>query len=197
MSKNRYKRRKKIINKKFQLKTIFSVVTVSIVGFLIVIGLILIIFSISKSNIMFKTAHDLQNSITVQNNIVKSFLKYSKIVGDSDFGMAHEKILRDHNNSIDVIQGYIDLLKVYSERIVLLLIAVIIITLLQIIFLTIYIRRVTHRVAGPIYVMNRYLEDILKKKMPNIRNLRKNDEFADFYERFVELIEKIKFKKHE
>src|SRR6266849_2833359 len=50
---------------------------------------------------------------------------------------------------------------------------------------------VTHRIAGPIFVMNRYLGVLASGRIPNMRPLRKNDELKTLYgslKGFVELL---------
>jgi methyl-accepting chemotaxis protein len=47
---------------------------------------------------------------------------------------------------------------------------------------------VTHKVAGPIYVMSRYLRDIGSGSLRDVRNLRKGDELLEFYETFQKML---------
>ena len=49
----------------------------------------------------------------------------------------------------------------------------------------------THRVAGPMYVFSRYLGELAGGKWPNVRPLRKRDEFKDVFNRLNELIASI------
>ena len=48
---------------------------------------------------------------------------------------------------------------------------------------------VTHRVAGPLYVLNRYVNILLEGRYPAFRPLRKKDELRSFFERFQRAIE--------
>ncbi|MFO0725772.1 MAG: hypothetical protein U1E65_18455 [Myxococcota bacterium] len=47
---------------------------------------------------------------------------------------------------------------------------------------------ITHRMAGPIYVMRRYIGEIGAGALPRVRNLRKGDEFRDLFETLVETV---------
>jgi hypothetical protein len=49
----------------------------------------------------------------------------------------------------------------------------------------------THRIAGPIYVMNRYLGVLASGRIPPMRSLRKNDELKTLYgnlRKFVDML---------
>ncbi len=50
----------------------------------------------------------------------------------------------------------------------------------------------THRVAGPIFVMNRYLKYLAEGRIPVTRPLRKNDELKDFYANLMVVIETLR-----
>lgn len=44
---------------------------------------------------------------------------------------------------------------------------------------------VTHRMAGPIFVMRRYLRELAGGGLPRVRALRKGDEFSDLLDDFI------------
>lgn len=51
---------------------------------------------------------------------------------------------------------------------------------------------ITHRVCGPIFVLDRHLRTMLEGKYPNPRPLRAGDEFGDTFEAFRALIDGLK-----
>jgi hypothetical protein len=51
---------------------------------------------------------------------------------------------------------------------------------------------ITHRVAGPIYVMSNYMAVLGNGRFPRMRPLRKNDELKHFFDRFHEAVEMLK-----
>jgi hypothetical protein len=51
---------------------------------------------------------------------------------------------------------------------------------------------ITHRVAGPIYVMGIYISTLAAGRYPRMRALRKNDELRGFFDRFVEAVDRIR-----
>ncbi len=51
---------------------------------------------------------------------------------------------------------------------------------------------ITHRVAGPLYVMGLYMNQLTQGRYPSVRALRKNDELKAFFERFQKLLEQMR-----
>lgn len=56
---------------------------------------------------------------------------------------------------------------------------------------------VTHRIAGPVYVMTHYVTALSKGSFPPIRPLRRNDELKAFFERFQGALESLKAREAE
>lgn len=51
---------------------------------------------------------------------------------------------------------------------------------------------ITHRVAGPVYVMSYYMSVLAKGRYPVMRPLRNTDELRTFFERFQEAVESMR-----
>lgn len=51
---------------------------------------------------------------------------------------------------------------------------------------------VTHRMCGPMFVMDRCLRELTAGRLPKLRALRKNDEFKELYNTFSEAVESIR-----
>jgi hypothetical protein len=51
---------------------------------------------------------------------------------------------------------------------------------------------ITHRVAGPVYVMSHYVSVLARGRFPLMRPLRKRDELKNFFERFQDAIEALR-----
>ncbi|MGQ0507272.1 MAG: signal protein [Myxococcaceae bacterium] len=51
---------------------------------------------------------------------------------------------------------------------------------------------ITHRVAGPLYVMGMYMTQLTQGKYPIVRPLRKHDELKVFFERFQKALEQMR-----
>ncbi len=51
---------------------------------------------------------------------------------------------------------------------------------------------ITHRIAGPIFIISRYVDSIADGKIPETRPLRKKDELKEFFDKFSRMIEALK-----
>lgn len=54
---------------------------------------------------------------------------------------------------------------------------------------------VTHRICGPLFVLERYLGELGEGGIPKLRALREKDEFKDLYATFSKVIESVKSRK--
>jgi nitrogen fixation/metabolism regulation signal transduction histidine kinase len=71
------------------------------------------------------------------------------------------------------------------------------ISLLMAVALAILGVMLTHRVAGPIYVMSQYVSLLAQGRYPVMRPLRRSDELKDFFERFQSAIEALRLRDEE
>lgn len=51
---------------------------------------------------------------------------------------------------------------------------------------------VTHRVAGPIFIVSNFLKQLADNQVPSIRSLRKGDELREFFDSFTAMVETLK-----
>jgi hypothetical protein len=51
---------------------------------------------------------------------------------------------------------------------------------------------ITHRVAGPVFVMGHYLEVLAQGRFPRMRTLRRSDELKGFFNTFIEAVDHMK-----
>lgn len=72
-----------------------------------------------------------------------------------------------------------------DARVVFVMVAAFVIFLLVLAGLSVFI---THRMAGPVYVMRRYIREIGTGVIPRVRRLRKGDEFRSLFETLVETL---------
>ena len=54
---------------------------------------------------------------------------------------------------------------------------------------------VTHRICGPLFVIERYLHELTRGQLPKLRPLRRKDEFNRLYSVFAEMVESLKARK--
>ncbi len=155
------KRKIRILDRKFQLKTAFSVIAIALIAYLIIIA----------SAVIFASYN---------NRAMRSDIQVlSKSVPETD-------VSPDFRKSITNLEKYM-------EKNFLLVTVITAVIFLQVFILYIFLIRMTHRVSGPIYVISRHIEDIINGREPDLRGLRDNDEFQEFYEKFSEMIKKVEF----
>jgi hypothetical protein len=51
---------------------------------------------------------------------------------------------------------------------------------------------ITHRVAGPVFVMGHYLQVLAEGRFPRMRTLRRSDELKTFFRTFIEAVDAMK-----
>lgn len=50
----------------------------------------------------------------------------------------------------------------------------------------------THRICGPLFVIERYLRELTRGQLPKLRALRRKDEFNQLYSAFAEVVESLR-----
>ena len=186
-------KRKRLIDKKLQLKTTFSVTRFYFISFFIVLVL-LILHTVAMDKKINGTIKDLNGAVDIEQNIVKAFIKYSNMTANSDLQLKSQKISDDHNQSIKTIESHINVLSglLRSGFIVISIIAGFMVIMGIILFY--YLIRLTHTISGPIYVITQHIQDIIDGKEPALRSLRENDQLKDFYSKFSEMVKKMQDK---
>ncbi len=53
---------------------------------------------------------------------------------------------------------------------------------------------ITHRVAGPVFVMGHYLRVLAEGRFPRMRTLRRSDELKEFFRAFIDAVEAMKLR---
>ncbi len=167
------KRKKVILDKKFQIRTTFSIIGVTSVIVTIIIGLIS--YNIANNN------KKLSNIIVIEQNVVDALLTYSQENRSREERIVINNISKGHDKNIGVIENIIDLNYAF-------LIAIIAFSVIQCIVLYFILIKKTHRISGPIYVMSKYINEVIQGNYPTPRPLRKKDELQDLYELFSKMI---------
>ncbi|HOJ28820.1 MAG TPA: hypothetical protein PL059_07070 [Spirochaetota bacterium] len=182
-----------IINRYYQLKTGFGVAGL----FALCIS---ILFIITGSFVMWNNrsisramAHqlDLQN---VQDDILKSIEMLSQYGNRKNLIFEAYKAIGDLQKNASALKESNELLtrSIAINRYLMWINGVLGITLVVVTFI-IVVRR-THRVAGPMFLLKRYMNEIIEGKVPEIRPLRKGDEFKDVFDTFTKMVESLHLK---
>lgn len=185
-----FQRRKKLIDKKFQLRTIFSIMGITMLFFLVMMAIVGISITVNNREISLTIA-ELNKAIKNEMNIVNAFKRFQKKISNSDYLIASTKITEDHKKSINVRKKYLLLLKNFAGQNFFFVSIIIGIVFVQGIVLFFYLIKLTHRISGPIYVISSYVQEIIDGKDPELRKLREKDEFKELYEGFIKMAEMI------
>lgn len=183
-----------IVDKKFQFKTTFTIVGI----ILILLGLVIIFIGIhtsSNNQILAGTTDKLEDNIVDQGHIIDALYGYSELTEKNDRRIAGKVIANNLRENISLMKSNISRINnIIKNNGLILLILIIFIAVQSIIVFLIFIKK-THSISGPIYVMTKYIRDLLDGGESQIRPLRRRDEFKELFELLKELINRYEKKK--
>lgn len=182
-------RLRKFVALRVQLKMLTLIMLITALTFALTLGL----FYKKTENQNRKitaTISSIKESVDTEDKIIKAFVKYSKRVKSRDYRLKTRNIFKDHDlvvaklkNEITTLEGFL----AENKKTIKLMI---IIFAFQFVILFVVIRFYTHKIAGPLYVMQKYMNELKNGRNPTIRPLRKRDELKAFYDDFTKLIDK-------
>ncbi|HDP80833.1 MAG TPA: hypothetical protein ENN21_08320 [Spirochaetes bacterium] len=175
-------RKQYLLDRKFQLRTTFSMVGSMLAAAVIIVAVIGTIMTVNNRR--------LRNVMIINENIVNSLMTFSQRGTDPGEAAAVKTVSRLHEQNVRNIQRIIR----HNTWMLYGIIGIFIVTGAGIFFVLI---RKTHHISGPVYVMSNYIKDILAGKEPHTRQLRKNDELKEFHSLLCRLIEQTRSEKGE
>ncbi|OHD63008.1 MAG: hypothetical protein A2176_09275 [Spirochaetes bacterium RBG_13_51_14] len=186
------KRTHYVIDKKYQLRTAFSIIGTVILITAVILGAITA--SVVYNNIRLNWNNErIDNIYKIENSI---FSLLSSTPSPSD--QALKKAIEESSEKHDANMATLDTIIAYNNRIIaynkFLLIAILFIVMAECALLFIFLIRRTHRVSGPIHVMSNFMKDIIEGREPALRPLRKKDELKDFYELFKQMLSALEYR---
>jgi hypothetical protein len=183
-------RKQKIIDKKFQLHTTYSVMGI----FFSLIFLIILMVGINyynDNNKIEMIIAEQNNIMNEQSGIINSMLQILNIKGKDSYELS-SKIIEKNKNNTELINQNMNVLKELIQRNNLIFLIVIAFLISMGFVLYPVIIRKTHKISGPIHIMSGYMNEIINGAYPDLRPLRKKDELKEFYELFAQLVKYIK-----
>ncbi len=179
-------RKQKLIDKKFQLHTTYSFMSI----FFILIGIIIITIGINYYNDnkkIEKIVGEQNNIMNAQTEIIKSMLQIINIKNGNNYELKTKIKEKSDNNSLSM-RNNIDIIKNLTQRNNLIFLIIIVFLIATGFILYPVLIRKTHKISGPIYLMSEYIRDVMNGKYPDLRPLRKKDELKEFYQLFSRFI---------
>jgi nitrogen fixation/metabolism regulation signal transduction histidine kinase len=167
-------RKQMVIDKKFQYSVAVKAVILPLVTVLLISG-VLLYFSYDNDR-------KIKEINTNQAAIVDTFLSIPQLVDPQN------QYTRDANERF---QANLGKSREIQQNIRIVLYFLIIMTVVQTIIIFSLSISLTHRIAGPLYVMSKYLGDLRDGKDIRFRPLRKGDQFQDFYNEFCETVKNL------
>lgn len=187
-------RKKNIIDKKIQFNTAITASAISLLSSLLIT--LLFFFSATKNNQEIEViVKELKKSVKTEDSIIKAFIQFASTIKNDKYELITDKVMADHNKSIASINGTLETLESHVKRNFSIFIVIALIGLLQAIAIYYILIRITHRIAGPVYVMKKILKDVNAGRKPDIKSLRKNDGLGEFYDELIKTVNKLERKR--
>lgn len=187
------KRKRMIIDRKFQIRSIVGVAVLAAL-FFTAVAAVTGYYSVRNRGDMASEIGMIRDAVETQENIVRAFIEYAKAGGGGRVKLSVDAVAGDHAKSMDAMRGHIERLGGYADDFNRLVLITIGIAFLAVLACSLYMVRLTHRIAGPVQVMSRHLQEMIDGREPRFRSLREKDEFKEMYARLVELGGKMKGK---
>jgi len=185
------KRKIYLVDKKFQLKTAFTFTGVVLVFMSVVIAAMTLVMA--NNNKKLDDLYQQQEGLTFnQREIVESLLVFNRVRTWENLRLATDRATQDLQRNTEQIQGNQALIQrvILQNRI--LLAVIIAMAVIQLIVVFRMLIHKTHKVAGPVLLLSRYMDEVIRGKYPQPRALRDGDELGELYEKFNTMVTTIK-----
>jgi hypothetical protein len=187
-------RRKNIIDRKFQLVTTFRIIGITIIAFVLIIAVTGII-STDNNRKIYSAISDLKRSMEKDKKTIDVMLASAGLKRDTEIERNLDGIIESHLENVALMHTNIYNLERILRQNRILLTIMIITGFAAGVALFLYLIRLTNRISGPLYVLTQHMNDIMNGRKPNLRELRKNDEFQEFYRQFMDFLNSTSTKK--
>jgi nitrogen fixation/metabolism regulation signal transduction histidine kinase len=184
-------RKQTIIDRKFQLRTTFSIIGTTCLILLIVIAVMGI--NAVQNNKRLKDIIKKQKDVCIiQEDVLKSLSLFEEGEKWSNLKIAKDRISEGLSKNKEMLDENIATIENMAKWNNVLLNGIIIfVILLGVIFYFVLIRK-THQISAPIYLLTQYIEEIIEGRYPEVRPIRRGDEFREFYQLFEKMVETLK-----
>ena len=188
------KARKIFVDKKFQIGLAASVTAISALTFSIVI-LIIAVISMGNSRKLDVVAHNQQSLTKNQEEIFKTLISFSQMKDLTRIRIHAQTIDKDMKiNRAQFSENTEIMLEINKSNKILILTLIVFVTVQSVFLFYLLIRR-SHRISGPVFLLNRYISELKSGKFPDIRPLRTRDDFKDLFDNFREMVDYFKKKR--
>ena len=172
------KRRQIVVDKKFQFKSTLYIIGIATFIAALIVGAIAV-------NVVYNNRKIEKIYTDEDKNILYLQIKCASGKMEELDNKAMKDVAVSHSGNLKLMNSIMKYNKI-------LLVLLIVFLILQGVAMGFIFIRKTHRIAGPIFVMTRYMQEIIAGKYPQVRELRKKDELKDFYAVFSTMVEALK-----
>ncbi len=180
------KKRQIIVNRKFQLHIAASFAAVSAItmaAIIIMLSAVLIL-----NNIMLEGITKNQQTLSsTQGEIFKTLIALSTSKNLQNVHISTTELQHDNNSTKTLLDQNNEKIQNITERNKNLILILIVSAIIQSIIVFYLMLRRSHRISGPVFLLNRYIDELKSGGNPEIRPLRTNDDFQDLFTNFREL----------
>ncbi len=187
------KKRQIIVNRKFQFSMAFSFAALSALIMTVVI-IILAALLISNNSKLRDISLNQQQLADSQTEIFKTLIGIAAAEDIKKLHISTSAVKLDNEKNQELIRhnnAMIQDITLMNNRIIALLI---ISAVLQSVIIFYIMLKRSHRISGPLFLLNRYIDEMKRGEFPEIRPLRANDDFHDLFDNFRELVDSLKQK---
>lgn len=130
-----------------------------------------------------------------QEEIFKTLVALSSSKNLGKIHISKSELQKDNNRTKELLNQNSEKIQyIISKNNGIILIVIISAMIQSLIIFYLLVKR-THRISGPVFLLNRYIDELKNGNKPVIRPLRENDDFQDLFDNFCELSDMICEKK--
>ena len=198
MDKDEYKMTKRhmrhiIVNGNFQYHIAATFAGLSA----LIMAVIIIILSsvlISNNTRLDEISRNQQVLSGTQAEIFKTLIVLSETKNLKNMRISADMLKHDNDETKRLLDQNIEKVRAITARNKSIIVMLIISTAVQSAIIFYIMLRRSNRISGPLFLLNRYINDMKNGSFPEIRKLRSHDDFQDVFENFRELAEMLKEK---
>ena len=183
-----------LINKEFQISIAALFAAVSALMMTIIIILLSVVL-ISNNRKLDEIAVNQQVLSGTQGEIFKTLIALSSSKNLNRIHMTTSVIQQDNDNTKKLLgQNNEKIIEITNRNYYIIVMLIVSAVIQSLIIFYLMIRR-SHRISGPLFLLNRYIDELRKGQNPEIRPIRTDDDFQDLFDNFRGLADMIKEKK--
>lgn len=175
-----------IVNRKFQynMAATFAGISAFIMAIIIIILSSMLISSNSRLDDISRNQQVLYGT---QDEIFKTLIILSGSKNLGNMRMSAEMLKSDNDNTKILLDRNNEQVRVITAKNRIIIAMLIVSAIIQSAIIFYIMLRRSLRISGPLFLLNRYINDMKKGTYPEIRKLRADDDFQDVFENFREL----------